>query len=117
MPAIQTIDLSPRKKESGLDAVLGSFAKKQNENMIEEQDTDALRDIYEQYQKDGSTLEEHYARTEQDPRLSPTTKINSLKHIETMMSHNNDVQKELLKQANKTPKLNKFEETVQADAG
>lgn len=55
MPQLQTVDLNPlpRTEYTPLEKTLQGFAKQHRQNQVDQQDTDALRQIYDEYRSDG----------------------------------------------------------------
>jgi len=102
MPGAQVIDLSPipRTEETVLEKTLGGFIKRQKEN----KETDALRDIYDKYRKEGGMLEEALIDVQTHPGLSPTARVNAAKQIIDFQKHNNQLQKQAKADAEKEEK-------------
>lgn len=106
MPSAQVIDLSPnpRTSETSLEKTLGGFSKRYRENQIDQQETDALRDIYGQYQQDGKNLEDAIMAIQTRPGLSPTTRVNTVKQLMEFQEHNGKLQKQAQEAAEKATK-------------
>ncbi len=100
MPASQIIDLTPtpRTEMTPLEQTVGAFAKRNRSNELERQETDALREIYSQYQNDGANLEKTIKDIQTRPGISPTTRVNSIDQLLKFKQHNNTLQKEAAKQ-------------------
>lgn len=92
MPQFQTVDLSPipRTQRTPLEMTLDSFSQRHRENINDQQDTDALRDIYGKYQRDGRNLEDALMAIQTRPGISPTTRVNSANQLLQMQKYNNE---------------------------
>jgi len=100
MPSVQVIDLnpSPRTEATSLEQTLSAFSKRQRENQVEAQETDALRQIYGKYKEDGRLLDDAIMDIQTRPGISPTTRVNSINQLLNMQKHNAQLQKDALKQ-------------------
>ncbi len=100
MPSVQVIDLnpSPRTEATPLEQTLSAFSKRQRENQVEAQETDALRQIYGKYKEDGRLLDDAIMDIQTRPGISPTTRVNSINQLLNMQKHNAQLQKDALKQ-------------------
>jgi len=106
MPSAQIIDLNPnaRTELTSLEKTLGGFSKRMRENQIEKQETDALREIYSQYQEDGKNLEKTIQDIQTKPGISPTTRVNTVKQLMDFQKHNGELQKKAQADAEKAEK-------------
>lgn len=95
MPSAQVIDLNPnpRTEYTPLEQTLSSFSNRQRENQIDRQDTDALRDIYSQYQKEGGTIQDAIIALATRPGISPTKRVESAKQLNEFQKYNTELQK------------------------
>ncbi len=99
MPSLQVVDLSPTaRKPTTLEQTVAGFSQRHRENQMQQQESDALSDIYKQYQGDGENLQAKLEAVQKDPRLSPTTRVNTIDQILKFQKHNNDLQKSVQKQ-------------------
>ena len=107
MPSAQVIDLNPgpRTEQTTLEKTLSGFSKRHRENQIDTQETDALREIYDQYKKEGGMLEDALIAVQTRPGLSPTTRVNSVKQIMEFQKHNNELQKKAKEDASNKAKI------------
>lgn len=83
MPQLQVVDLSPtpRTKPTNLETTLSGFSSRFRENQVEQQETDALSDIYRQYKEEGQQLDDAIMAIQTRPGLSPTTRVNSVNQL------------------------------------
>ncbi len=90
MPSAQVINLNPQQRttQTPLEQTLGAFATRFNENRQDQQDTDALRDIYGQYQQDGMNIQDTIKKIQTTPGISPTTRVNSVNQLMKMEEYN-----------------------------
>ncbi len=100
MPSLQVVDLSekPRTEPTTLERTLSSFADQYRKNQAEQRESDALTDIYKQYQSDGSNLEKTIQEIQTRPGISPTTRVNTVNQLLKFQEHNQELQKNALKQ-------------------
>jgi hypothetical protein len=96
-----TIDLSPRpRKKTSLEETVESFSNRTREN----QESDALRSIYEQHQKDGQNLEATIKDIQTRPGLSPTKRVKTIEELISFQKHNNELQERTKKQVDEQRK-------------
>lgn len=77
MPQIQTFDFTPQKQEpTGLEKTLSAFSGRQTENRTKNEESDALKDIYQQYQNEGQDIDQALMSLGTDTRIGPTAKVN-----------------------------------------
>lgn len=95
MPALQTVDLSPRERteETSLEKILGGFSKQNRANQVEQKESDALKGIYGEYQNDGQNLQKAIQRIQTTPGISPTSRVNTIDQLLLFQKHNTDMQK------------------------
>ena len=100
MPSAQIIDLnpSPRTEQTSFEKTLGSFSNRNRQNQLEQQDTDALKDIYGQYQQDGQNLENAIMAIQTRPGISPTTRVNTIKQLIDIHKYNGEMQQKAKKE-------------------
>ncbi len=116
MPSIQTIDLNPlpRTEATSLEKTLSGFAKQHRANQVDQQDTDALADIYKQHQADGDNIGETIKSIQTRSGMSPTARVNSIKQLLEFQDHNvklqNEANKKLQIQAKSEAATNKATE-------
>src|SRR3569623_736151 len=105
MPSALVIDLSPTpREETALEKTLGGFSKRHRQNQLDTEETDALKDIYKQYQQDGQNLEKTIQDIQTRPGLSPTTRVNTVNQLLQFQKHNAQLIKDAAKQnKNMTP--------------
>jgi len=103
MPSAQVINLNAPKdtEPTPLEMTLSSFSKRQRENQINEKDTDALKDIYGKYQRDGRNLEDALIAIQTRPDISPTRRVEAVNQLMQFQKHNQELQKQASKQLNK----------------
>jgi hypothetical protein len=109
MPQAQVIDLtpSPRTEATSLERTVASFAQQNRKNQVERQESDALRDIYAQYQNDGQNLEKTIKDIQTRPGISPTTRVNTIDQLLRFQQHNNTLQKEAQTKLEKANEIEK----------
>lgn len=107
MPSAQVIDLNPepRTELTPLEKTLGGFAKRNRENQVEQQESDALKEIYSQYQQDGKNLERTIQEIQTRPGISPTTRVNTVKQLMEFQKHNTELQKKAKEEASNKAKV------------
>ena len=107
MPSAQVIDLNPnpRTELTPLEKTLSSFSKRNRQLQVEEQESDALRSIYEQYKQDGSNLQDTLMEIQTRPGISPTTRVNTIKQLTEFQKHNSEIQNKIQKEAAKKAKV------------
>lgn len=95
MPQLQVVDLNPnpRTETTPLEKTLSSFANRYNENRKEQRGADALAEIYEQYKEDGDNLGNTIKAISKDPRIPPTTRVNTVDQLLKFQQHNSNLQK------------------------
>jgi len=106
MPSAQVIDLNPgpRGPATPLEKTLSAFASRNTADRADARETDALREIYDQYQQDGSNLEATIKGIQTKPGLSPTTRVNTVKQLLDFQEHNGKLQKKAQEDAEKAEK-------------
>ena len=106
MPQLQTVDLSPKPREqpTALETTLSAFSQRKRANQLEEMETDALRDIYSQYQADGKNLQKTIQDIQTRPGISPTTRVKSVEQLLAFQKHNAELQASAKKQQDETNK-------------
>lgn len=115
MPQLQVVDLNPlpRTEKTTLEKTLEGFAGRHRENQIDQQDTDALRDIYGKYQRDGENLQEAIMAIQTRPGISPTTRVNSINQLLEMEKFNNERTKKAQAAVEKAEKKAANEKIIQ----
>jgi len=95
MPSAQVIDLNykPRTQPTTLESTLSSFSNQFAENSRAKQETDALKEIYAQYQNDGENLQRKIQAVQSDARIGPTTRVNTVKQLMDFQKYNQQLQK------------------------
>jgi len=107
MPQLQTVEpysTQPREP-THLESLLSGFSGQLNKNREEARETDALRQIYDQYRQDGSNLEDTLMQIQTKPGISPTTRLNSINQLLNFQKHNASLQKNTKAQLDATEKL------------
>ena len=101
MPSAQVIDLNPnpRTELTPLEKTLSGFTKRHRENQVEQQETDALREIYSQYENDGKNIENAIRDIQTRPGISPTTRVNTVNQLMAFQKHNDELKKQAKKDA------------------
>ena len=119
MPSAQVIDLNPnpRTEQTNLEKTLGGFAKRHRENQVEQDESDALKEIYSQYQADGQNLEKTIRDISSKPGISPTTRVNTVKQLMEFQKHNTELQKQVKKEASDRAKVADLERRRNLDPG
>lgn len=99
MPSAQVIDLSPmpRTETTNLEKTLSAFSQRQRENQVQQRESDALSDIYKEYQQDGQNLEKTIFDIQSRPGISPTTRVNTIKQLMEFREHNTKLQEKVRK--------------------
>lgn len=106
MPSAQVIDLNPlpRTETTALEKTLTAFSQRNRANQVDQEETDALKSIYGQYQQDGKNLEETIKAIQTKPGLSPTTRVNTVKQLLEFQKHNGELQEKAQKAQEKIEK-------------
>ncbi len=106
MPPAQVINLNPtpRTETTPLEKTLSSFSNRARQNQVDRQDTDALREIYQQYQDEGSSLQDALMSVQTRPGLSPTARVNAVKQLTEFQKYNGELQKKAQSDAEKAEK-------------
>lgn len=112
MPAPRYI---PAQENSNwLGETLKSFIGDRTEKLKESQESDALQDIYKQYEQDGKNLEKTIFDIQSRPGISPTTRVNTVKQLMEFKEHNREIQKKIVdaqaKEQEKTATRNALKE-------
>jgi len=95
MPQIQTVDLSPREAPpSALEKTLSSFSQRNRENQLRQQDTDALRDIYQGFQNRDQDIQNAFLKLQTNPDISPSERVNQTKNLLEMQKQNATMSKD-----------------------
>lgn len=97
MPSPRYIPAEPRQ-ENPLGNLLGSFLQKTNENNAYQAESDALRDIYQQYQQDGENIQNKLQAIQSDPRIGPTARVKTVDQLLKFQEHNTKLQKDAARQ-------------------
>jgi hypothetical protein len=97
MPSPSYINQSPRSP-SPLEHTLSHFTQGFLEDKKEQKETDALKEIYSQYQNDGKNIEKAIMAIQTRPGISPTTRVNSVNTLMKFQQHNQELQKNANKQ-------------------
>ncbi len=100
MPSAQVIDLNPhpRTETTPLEKTLSAFSQRTRENQLQKQESDALSQIYKEYQQDGQNLEKTLMDIQTRPGISPTTRVNTVNQLINFQKHNAELQKTTQKQ-------------------
>lgn len=104
MPSLQVVDLNPRPRNrelTPLEKTLSGFSQRHRENQLQQQEGDALSDIYTQYQSDGENLQSKLEAIQKDPRLSPTTRVNTIDQLLKFSEYNKGLQADAQKKMEK----------------
>jgi len=106
MPQLQIVDLSPipRRDKTHLEKTLESFSDRQRETGLEQRETDALRDIYGKYQRDGQNIEDAIIGIQTRPGISPTSRVNHVNQLLQLQKYNNERTKKAQVDAEKAEK-------------
>jgi hypothetical protein len=117
MPSAQVIDLNPnpRTETTSLEKTLSGFSKRNRENQVEQQETDALREIYSQYEADGRNLEKTIREIQMKPGISPTTRVKTVEQLLEFKKHNQALLKNA--QKNMTPEQKEDRKTRLLEEG
>lgn len=86
---------------SPLERTLQSFSQQNVVNQERRQESDALSDIYKQYQGDGANLQSKLEAIQKDPRLSPTTRVNTIDQLLKFSEYNKGLQADAQKKMEK----------------
>ncbi len=88
---------TPREK-TPLEQTLTSFAERQRYNQIQKQETDALKEIYSQYQQDGRNIENAFIAAQSNPDLGPSARVAAVDNLLKYQKHNAELQEQAKKQ-------------------
>lgn len=107
MPSPRILDLNPEIKteKTPLEIMLSSFGDRLMKNQEQQRETDALKEIYSQYQQDGQNLEKTIMEISSKPGISPTTRVNTVKQLMEFQKHNGELQKKAKEQASNQAKV------------
>lgn len=101
MPAAQVIDLSPTpRRETTLEQTVGAFTNRHRENQVNQQENDALKQIYSRFQQDGQRIEQTIQAIQTDPNISPTRRVETMNQLLGFHKINQGLQREAVKQRN-----------------
>lgn len=114
MPSAQMIDFnpSPRQEQTPLEKTVAGFTSRARENQLEQTESDALRDIYSQYQQDGQNLERTIMEIQTRPGISPTTRVNTINQLIGFQKHNQELQKQFAAQQREQAAIRNKESSV-----
>jgi len=96
MPSPRVLNLNPppRTEYTPLEQTLSSFSNRNRENELNQRETDALRDIYSQYQNDGQNIENAIMAVQSRPDISPTSRVNTVNQLLQVQKYNHQLQKD-----------------------
>lgn len=100
MPRLQTVNFNPPEQANGLESIVSQFSQGLVEQRQQSRESDALEDIYKQYQSDGQNLDNLLMNVNKDKRLGPTAKANLAGQALKLKEMNTTLQKEAVKAAN-----------------
>ncbi len=103
---------SPRTEQTPLEKTIAGFTSRARENQLEQTESDALRDIYSQYQKDGQNLEKTIMEIQTRPGISPTTRVNTINQLIGFQKHNQELQKQAAAQQREQAAIRSKESSV-----
>jgi hypothetical protein len=75
-----------------LGETIGAFINDRTEKLKERKESDALKDIYDQYKNDGKNLEDAIWNINSRTGISPTTRVNTVNQLMKFKEHNNKLQ-------------------------
>ena len=106
MPSAQVVNLNPpaRTETTPLEKTLSGFAKRNRENQLEADESDALKEIYAQYQSDGKNIENAIFNLRTKPGISPTTRVETARQLLEFQKYNSELQKKAKDEAEKAAK-------------
>lgn len=108
MPSLQTVDLSPLpRKPTTLENTVAAFSNKHRQNQIEQQNTDALSQIYKQHQNDGDNLINTIKTIQTTAGMSPTARVSAIDQLTKFQAHNVNLQKQTIKRLEDEKKADK----------
>ncbi len=93
-----------RNDPNPLGGILKGFMGAANESRAQDKETDALKQIYDQYQQDGQNIEKAIWETQTRPGISPTTRVNTAKQLTDFHKINQEKQKQAAEQLEKENK-------------
>lgn len=96
MPSAQVIDLNarPHGKPSPLETTLSAFTNRYRQNRAEDAESDALRQIYQKHQQDGSNIQDTIMKLQTEAGISPTARVTGINQLLSFQKHNADLQKQ-----------------------
>lgn len=97
------------EQSNWLGKTLESFIGDRTEKLKERQESDALQDIYKQYEQDGKNLEKTIFDIQSRPGISPTTRVNTIRQLMQFKEHNAKIQKEAKDTADKANQVRAIE--------
>ena len=92
------------QNESPLGDILSSFVTKNNQNVREQKETDAISEIIERHKQDGQNIQGRLDSIISDQRLGPTKKTELVKQTMEMAKYNTELQKKAQAEADKEKK-------------
>ena len=94
MPSAQVIDLSPTpRRPTTLEHTVASYAQRNRENQIQQQESDALREIYQSHLGDGENIMNTIQQVQQDPRLGPTRRVETMNQLLGFQKYNTELKR------------------------
>lgn len=110
MPSAQVINLNPPQTENKkpFNTFAESFSNRFMENKKQQKESDALKEIYGQYQQDGQNLQSFMQNVNTNADISPTQKVNLVNQSIKFQEHNAQLQKQALEKL-------KLEEKIEGD--
>ena len=94
MPSPRVLNLNPipRTTQTPLEKTLEGFSAQHRANQIEQKESDALSDIYNQHRADGENLGEMIKSIQTRTGISNNTKVNTIDQLLKFQNHNKDIQ-------------------------
>ncbi len=115
MPSPRYIPAQQTQQENPLGNLLSSFLTKNNQTAAEDRETDALSQIYKQYQGDGDNIRKKIEAVQTAKNISPTTRVNTVKQLLDFERYNQDLQKNSIKQIETQNKAFQAEEKARVE--
>lgn len=98
MPQPRVLDLTPRYEETPIMGAAAGFAKGLGEQQTARRESDALKQIYQQYQQEGGGIEALMKNISVNPNISNANKVKLIDQNIAMAKHNTELQKQALAQ-------------------
>ena len=101
MPQPRVLDLTPRYEQTPIMGAAAGFAKGLGEQQTAQRESDALKQIYQQYQQEGGGIEALMKNINMNPNIPNANKVKLIDQNIQMQKHNAELQKQAADKYNK----------------